>query len=619
MQLHQLRGFRCAPRECAVTPRTWAPAPLAAQSPHVSLATRHTGAALFWRRQQPSSVVVEAALKGRDASSQATARTLRPKKSGGKEAAPPPTSEDAVTLVPHAGIYQKNLEKHDIYSVSDFRRAYREKGDDFRAFLQDKIEVGVEEHVLAMTAFFRCLDRAAEQALAEAEAEAEEAEEEAGRELGAAAQAHPDLGLTTEQVTLSVEGNISAGKSTFLSILHRHLLTDTGFSFVKEPIEQWQAVGGSSVNLLELFYKDPQRLAYTFQNYVFLTRVMQERETYGCSRKARILERSVFSDRMVFVRAVHASKDLADHELAIYDAWFGPILASLPTLVPNGIIYLRATPETCMARLRRRARSEEGGIPLEYLQSLHDNHEDWLQGACTLAADLKHELAQLQAHASTPSSSTSAPSPASSSASSSVPSSSSSSPASSAAGSAPLATREPSPSSAAACSAGSAGRVMEYVLHPNRPQRPEPAAPSTPRGGWSGELTPLHQRPPPALAHCDIPPSLQRTLFMIDATKVSGVPSAGFLHQLPVLLVDCDEDVDVQGDTAHGEAVSELIRDYTAFVAQYRGVCHRMAASGQPLGGRRLPDLQADYYETDPDTGRVTYRPVPSGVPGVAP
>ncbi len=45
--------------------------------------------------------------------------------------------------------------------------------------------------------------------------------------------------------------------------------------FVKEPIEQWQNVGGSAVNLLDLFYRDPTRMAYTFQNFVFLTRVLQ--------------------------------------------------------------------------------------------------------------------------------------------------------------------------------------------------------------------------------------------------------------------------------------------------------------------------------------------------------
>ncbi len=42
-----------------------------------------------------------------------------------------------------------------------------------------------------------------------------------------------------------------------------------------EPVEKWQKLGGTEVNLLDAFYKDPPRYAYTFQNYVFLTRVEQ--------------------------------------------------------------------------------------------------------------------------------------------------------------------------------------------------------------------------------------------------------------------------------------------------------------------------------------------------------
>ena len=44
---------------------------------------------------------------------------------------------------------------------------------------------------------------------------------------------------------------------------------------VPEPVEQWQNVGGQGGNMLDHFYKNPQRYAYTFQNYVFITRVMQ--------------------------------------------------------------------------------------------------------------------------------------------------------------------------------------------------------------------------------------------------------------------------------------------------------------------------------------------------------
>lgn len=37
-----------------------------------------------------------------------------------------------------------------------------------------------------------------------------------------------------------------------------------------------------------------------------------------------------------------------------------------------------AVPQTCLERLRRRARQEEGGIQLGYLQQLHAQHEHWL-------------------------------------------------------------------------------------------------------------------------------------------------------------------------------------------------------------------------------------------------
>ena len=45
---------------------------------------------------------------------------------------------------------------------------------------------------------------------------------------------------------------------------------------VPEPVTKWQNVDGAGkFNMLDAFYKDPQRYAYTFQNYVFLTRMMQ--------------------------------------------------------------------------------------------------------------------------------------------------------------------------------------------------------------------------------------------------------------------------------------------------------------------------------------------------------
>ncbi|KXZ43089.1 hypothetical protein GPECTOR_102g42 [Gonium pectorale] len=472
----------------------------------------------------------------------------------------------------------------------------------------DKIRVRDPEHLQAMEVYCRNMDSAMEIALAaaaDAAARPTASPRDGQAAAPAAAEAPRAVGMTCDQVTLSVEGNISTGKSTFLSILQRDLFKDEGFSFVAEPIEQWQNVGGSSVNLLELFYKDSARMAYTFQNFVFLTRVLQasnaalyERETYGLTTKARLLERSVFSDRMVFVRAVHASRDLADHELAIYDAWFGPILSSLPTLVPNGIVYLRASPDTCMARLRKRARSEEGGIPLAYLQCLHNNHEDWLLQSGTRAVDLQARLRVMQQREQLPEQERS---PAV------------------AAGSGPEGRADPAASatlrSGGEASTSAPSGSVDVAVRPVR--QPADGRPTTAAAAAGGVLRPLEEAPPPALAEVEVPDSIAPHLYIIDATKILNVPSAGFLHQLPSLVVDCEPDVDVEADHEHARAVSNLVRDYADFVSRYRAACHRLAAAGHPgAAGLRLPAAQTDYYTTDP-SGRVTYRPAPaSASPG---
>lgn len=103
-----------------------------------------------------------------------------------------------------------------------------------------------------------------------------------------------------KRLTFCVEGNISVGKTTFLQrIANETLELRDLVEIVPEPINKWQDVGPDHFNILDAFYAEPQRYAYTFQNYVFVTRVMQERESSGGVKPLRLMERSVFSDRMV--------------------------------------------------------------------------------------------------------------------------------------------------------------------------------------------------------------------------------------------------------------------------------------------------------------------------------
>ena len=43
-----------------------------------------------------------------------------------------------------------------------------------------------------------------------------------------------------------------------------------------------------------------------------------------------------------------------------------------------GIVYLKCDPNVCAKRIQKRNRSEECGIPLDYLNLLHNKHEEWL-------------------------------------------------------------------------------------------------------------------------------------------------------------------------------------------------------------------------------------------------
>ncbi|CAI5956423.1 unnamed protein product [Closterium sp. NIES-64] len=253
-------------------------------------------------------------------------------------------------------------------------------------YLQSHVGIIRRDHAARITDFV-CLRVAQEEgggagaddAGADGEGAGEGAGEAGAGEAEGGAGKGRSLGRHKNRLTFCVEGNISVGKTTFLErIVGDAVKLHDLVEVVPEPVARWQSVGQEKFNILEAFYEEPERYAYTFQNYVFVTRMMQERESAGRVRPIRLMERSVFSDRMVFVRAVHEAKWMSAMEVSIYDSWFDPVVAALPGLVPDGFIYLRANPHTCHQRLKQRARGEEAGVSLDYLTDLHNKHEQWL-------------------------------------------------------------------------------------------------------------------------------------------------------------------------------------------------------------------------------------------------
>jgi deoxyadenosine/deoxycytidine kinase len=181
-----------------------------------------------------------------------------------------------------------------------------------------------------------------------------------------------------------VDGNIGAGKSTFLRIVGEHIQIQT----VQEPHEKWQRVVGDE-NLLQKFYNDAPRWAYTFQSYAFVTRVMEQQARAAVNPyHAQLLERSVFSDRYCFAKNAYELGFMNALEWKLYQEWFSWLVDNY-VVRPSGFIYMHTSPEICYKRLVKRNREEEAGVPMEYLQQLHDKHEQWLVHKVGVADYLK--------------------------------------------------------------------------------------------------------------------------------------------------------------------------------------------------------------------------------------
>ena len=95
------------------------------------------------------------------------------------------------------------------------------------------------------------------------------------------------LSINEKPRTIIVEGNIGAGKTTFLKPFLNH---PDIIDVIPEPVEKWRHTKGGH-NLLEMFYQNPERNSLLLQTYVQLT--MVQNHTNPCSKPLRIMERSL--------------------------------------------------------------------------------------------------------------------------------------------------------------------------------------------------------------------------------------------------------------------------------------------------------------------------------------
>lgn len=170
-----------------------------------------------------------------------------------------------------------------------------------------------------------------------------------------------------------VEGIIGAGKSTYCKEVGQRL----NYRVVEEP------VGDNPY--LKLFYDDPRRYAYEMQVYLLHRRIGLQQlaaaeALYSPNFDGAMIDRSLFGDR-VFENLHYEDGNISELQHHAYDV----ATRSMQLMVypPTTLVYLDVEPEVALERIKRRSRSCESSVGIDYLHRLADGYHKLLEAAKT--------------------------------------------------------------------------------------------------------------------------------------------------------------------------------------------------------------------------------------------
>jgi len=182
----------------------------------------------------------------------------------------------------------------------------------------------------------------------------------------------------TRPLIVSIEGNIGAGKSTLIETLRSEF--DSTILFLQEPVDMWTSIRDSETDetVIQRFYKDPAKYAFSFQVLAYATRLSLLRKMIADHPECRMIvcERSLDADKYIFAKMLHEDGMIDEIQYKIYETFFNEFSASFDL---DGVVYLDVDPTVCHERVAIRNRDGEEGISLDYLYRCREFHENWLK------------------------------------------------------------------------------------------------------------------------------------------------------------------------------------------------------------------------------------------------
>lgn len=163
---------------------------------------------------------------------------------------------------------------------------------------------------------------------------------------------------------VGIAGNIGVGKTTMTDIIAK--------SFGWKPY--YESVIDNPY--LEEFYEDMKRWSFNLQIY-FLSHRFKAHKKMTESEYSTVQDRTIYEDVEIFARNLYEMGNMNERDWNNYKALFDIMTSYLKR--PDLILYLRASVDTLLTRIKKRSRGFEREISPEYIYMLNLAYERWIK------------------------------------------------------------------------------------------------------------------------------------------------------------------------------------------------------------------------------------------------
>jgi len=164
---------------------------------------------------------------------------------------------------------------------------------------------------------------------------------------------------------VGISGNIGAGKSSLVAMLHEELKYDVVYEIVDEN------------PYLKDFYKDMKRWAFHSELY-FLIKRFDFLKNVPDSDRVILQDRTIYEDVHIFTKNLYLLGYIDSRDWHTYMELFKTFCDHLPS--PSGLIYIRASVGTLEKRIKKRGRKFEiERLSREYLSQLGILYDEWFE------------------------------------------------------------------------------------------------------------------------------------------------------------------------------------------------------------------------------------------------